>query len=304
MRRLIRLTVVVAMLATIAVFAPPASADHDEPDGTNWPADPATGKQGDHEEKPNVAVARPDDVCVVDGQLNAAAFPTVGGPPHALGLPGQENPAHSHYDFVGVNTIECLSKGVLSVTSKAGNDGHAFDVDGGNVEADPLTNDAAQHPFNDHHGSVSESAWSNSSLYAGPGGPRAGMAPVPGGWLEGASNACDDSGRNANKGTLTAVNANGAVSDAWIKYVRAGVVAYVWGCFYGSADKLGGQVFSGAVAVTPSDPVLFATSPTTPQPFNIDGAAVLGACWLVDTQTASDPVPGNATDNDGPHTCP
>lgn len=302
MRKLIRITAGAALLgAVLFVGTTPVSADHDSPAGTNWPCtsgdglNPPTGCDGDayHEEMPDLAEAQPADVCVVGGQVLPGTV-TNGGPQHlpGVGIPlVNEDPAHSHFEFVQ-SVISCLGTGELDVAANGGNDGHMIDVldypqslpDATPLEVDPITSDAAQHEFDDHHGSTNESGWSNSSLYSGGQGG-------------GSSNACT-SAMNNNKADISITNTGGASESGWVKYIRVGVALYAWGCFELDGDISGRNPFFSAVMVILPDlvpvsnpPFLPGGDPTclipnSPVPcgFIIIGAALRGPGWLIDTE--------------------
>ncbi len=297
MRKLVRIVAAGFMLASIAFAVPqPASASHDDPLGTNHPctdepaSDPNTklpNCHGDayHEEMPNLAVAGFTEICGVTGVV-VPGTATAGGPQHdPKTIPlFNDNPAHSHYNFLNT-VIACTDTGPVPVTSDGGNDGHminpnTIDGDGDLLEIDPVTNNAAQHPFNDHHGSVTESAWSSSDNFQ----EAIGMGPGARGG--GPSNDCV-SPMNDNKADIVAGGTPG-----WVKYIRVGTALYVWGCFDLSA---GGAVaanpfFSAALAISVDPTVNFplcVVSPPLPPPtpcgFIIEGVAHRSAAWAVDT---------------------
>lgn len=271
------------LAAVAFVAPSPASADHDEGDNpvdNNWPA-PALGAgvagDGDggwHEEKPDITeglIYSPGSKCAVTGSVTINPLYTPGGPQHANVIPNvNDDPAHSHYTFeegtilacVGTNFGSPVGAETLDVVAVGGNDGHIVDAydpsaiggaNGDPVELDPFddaspgdadnggTND--DHDYNDHHGSVNESAWSHSSKYSGEGGPG---------------------GANVNKGDIDATGTLvGSQGTGYVKYVRVGLVVFAWGVFDDAAStpnladkKWNATLLFTPTGVNPGDPFL------------------------------------------------
>ena len=284
MRKLIRILAGVALLSAAALGPSPAFANH----GTGTP--PSNPAGGYHEEMPELAVPTPADLCIVSGQvLPGDPFDTAAHSPEAPLV--NDDPSHSHFTFVE-SIINCTQTGPLAVDATGGNDGHMLDilgvpdvVDTTPLELDPVTDDSAQHEFDAHHGSVNESAWSNSSTYDGGQGG-------------GHSNACAD-GQNNNKGDISIIRqSDGAPGKGWVKYVRVGVVVYAWGCFNQGSAAGANNHFGSTLVILPDlvpaqvDPFLPGTgTPTCVLEFAglgpacgfiLAGTAVTGPNWLVD----------------------
>jgi hypothetical protein len=294
MSKLTRILIGVAMLlGAVAVMPSPANAGH----GTGPSGSDPSG--GAHEEMANAAIPTGNlDVCLVTGAvLPGTAFsnPTAHNP--NVNLVNQD-PSHSHFTFEEA-VINCPlqgSVGELAVDADGGNDGHMIDVDLGYgttdlppcggpdgtipqpesisdcIELDgPFSTNQPQHDFNAHHGSVNESAWSNSSRYvqADDGAPESGD-----------SNACAAGvdGDDQNKFNIDATPVGGGgKSEGWGKYIRVGTVVYTWGCFNdGAAPADGRRTFGAALVIVPNplpiDPTngLFPASPLACvlEPFN------------------------------------
>jgi hypothetical protein len=251
MRNLIRIILGVVVLgAFVLVGQAPASANH----GTGITGNSPIG--GVHEPMPTPAVAVPGGVaCVVAGSVLPGT--PGGGTPHAIPPIGNEA-THSHFNFIDA-AIACTDSGLIPVNSDGGNDGHIIDLDGLSVP----------HANNDHHGSTNESGWSNSSDYSGGSGG-------------GQSNACTGSA-NTNKADITAGSSSG-----WVKYLRVGVVLYVWGCFTSGPLAGSNPALSSVLAIVPPSTqgianlpfCLVPNNPVTGVPpscgFSIAGAAVRG----------------------------
>lgn len=310
MRMLGRILVAMAVMSALAyVHSAPASADHDDPAGTNWPCTSwdglppplPRGCNGDayHEEMPDLARAIQADICLVTGQLSGAV--TFGGPQHypGFGVPlVNEDPAHSHFQFVE-SIVSCLGTGDLQMDVDGGHDGHMIDVldwphqvpDLTPLEVDPITSGAPQHEFDDHHGWTDESSWSNSSLYSGgQGGGR--------------SNACV-SNRNDNKADISVGSFSGAESG-WVKYVRLGPVLFFWGCLEPGGPISGANpFFSGVLTIVTDlvpialppfvpgwgDPTCLVPASFVPCGYLVAGVALRGPGWLVDGETLPSPLP-------------
>lgn len=303
MRRLLRIAAGLVLLgaAVIVAVPSPAAADHDSPNGTNWPCTsgdgfgPPAGCTGDayHEEMPALAEASSADVCVVSGQVFPGTV-TVRGPNHLARIPlVNENPSHSHFQFVQ-SVISCLGTGALTVDAGGGNDGHMIDildnppaVDTSPVELDPLTSNAPQHAFDDHHGATNESGWSNSSLYSGGTGG-------------GSSNACI-SNQNQNK-----VDISIRYEYGWMKYIRLGTVLYAWGCFEPGGPISGANPFFSAVMVIlpdlvpisappflpgTGDPTCLVPDDAIPCGYVVVGVGLRGPGWLVDGEALPSVLP-------------
>lgn len=276
MSRLIRILAGTALVgALVFVNSPSALAGHDGGTGTNWPLGP-------HEEQPEPKlVAEPNMLCAVTGGVTVPIY-TPGGPQHSVVIPEvNDDPSHSHYTFLDTaiicGDISKLGVEIFDVSATGGNDGHMIDVidddngdpieldciDGllpGDVDPGSKPCGGPDHGFNDHHGSVNESAWSHSSGY--PGDPG----------------LCDDNGGAANKGSITAT---GTVSkpgpnEGWVKYVRVGPVVHAWGSFYigpYATNKGGCANFSAELLFTPTG-----TAPGSP--FLLNGVAEIGTGWI------------------------
>jgi len=281
MKHLIRILLGVVLLGAALIYNPsPASADHGE-DATDDPCqDPAAGGQpGDdcwHEEEPDIAIAQPEDPCVVTGTVlpgNPSGFD-----PHVPSIPLVNNtPAHSHFEFIN-SIIDCpRSDGALAVTAEGGNDGHMIDLLcpppnslGLPVPADPTCGDPTAAGWSPLEADLDsdESLAICSTVFpdlciANPtktdGGAQHDFNDHHGsvnesGWSHssdysdgpggGESNACDDDTKNNNKADIV-VNGNGG----WVKYIRIGVVVYAWGCVLGFPAT---PVFSTVLLILPN----------------------------------------------------
>lgn len=296
MRNLIRILAGTALVGALAfVSTPPVSATHDAGTGTNWPLGP-------HEEMPEPkVVAYPNMACAVTGSVTVLPIYAPGGPQHSTVIPEvNDDPSHSHYTFLDTAII-CLDASKLAVEifdvdATGGNDGHMFDIyDGadpacpapvGGPNCDPLELDCLDsalpldvdpgskptcqgddHDFNDHHGSVNESAWSHSSGY------------VDHGIDDGTCNDQPKVPTHKNKGNITATGTLSKIGPnlGWVKYVRVGATVHAWGSFYAgpySVNKGGCANFSASLLFTPTDP-------TVPgSPFLLNGLAVIGTGWV------------------------
>jgi hypothetical protein len=205
------------------MVAPAAQADHEGTAGTGWPDAGAT-----HETRPGESASatygeligtNPASVCEVSGLVetdeyqgfiapNGSTLPFLSGdgPQHTdpapeVGLaPGViNNPSHTHFFFQNV-ALQCSGEvsGLIEVVADGGNDGHI--------------DSTTDHAINDHHGSVTLSAWSNSSEYNN-GTP---CSDPPSGW--------------ANKGDITA-SFGGDTANGWVKYDRVANYVKSWGQF-------------------------------------------------------------------------
>ena len=273
----------VVVLAVLASGQAPAFANHGTgPQGL----DPAGGH---HEDMPELAVATPADACVFTGQiLPGTAFV---GSAHPIPVPSVNDDAeHSHSQLVN-SLVNCTQTGPLDVVADFGNDGHMVELWATPtclftvrcVELDPVTGGGPVHPFNSHHGSVGESAWSNSSGFSGGEGG-------------GESNGCTGTA-NQNKGDIDIRRqASGAQASGWLKYVRVAAVVHMWGCFTGGTAAGPNNHFSITAALVPdlvpvSIPPFF---PGTGDPtcilefarvgpacgFLVVGVGVMGPSWL------------------------
>lgn len=304
------------------VPALPAQADHGcGPSGADPCPPNAIGVAGDttngwHEEMPNqMLLADPQDACVVRGGVKAGDPP--GPSTHPLHQQfvdprdgtqvSIDDPAHNHFDFIGV-TIACLGVGTLEgVRADGGNDGHMIDdyylptspgfpcgANGLCVEDDKawtvgwdctFEHDVTGNQAGRHHGSMTESGWSHSSDYSG------GSATCPGGdnynGNGGKGPGSCLSGPNNNKADLTIGNAEG--DPNFVKYIRIGNVVDFWGCSNGF-PAIGGvklHRFMGELVIIP-DPNSQTNPPfplcALPGPPGCDlilvGTSVLGDTWL------------------------
>lgn len=252
MRKLIRIVAGAALLTAFALVSTPASANH-HGTGDGWP----DGGGHENEPKPLQVTAPPHSTCAVTGQVTTDADgnpadgdeETTGGPQHLPvpdppGDPVTGNPSHSHYNFLDT-AIACVGTvtQVFDVEADGGNDGHRSP-----------DNPQAAHPFNNHHGSVNFSAWSNSALYSGDKGTL--VAPHP----------CRPTAVT-NKGDISATPTvpPQPANLGWVKYVRVGALVHAWGCF--QAGPNAGTTFSADLDFTPTN---------VPTLFLLNGSAVLG----------------------------
>lgn len=299
MRKLIRILVAVALVGALAFVAPSAAwAGHGtDPDGAG-PLPDNNPSGGSHEPAPLPAIANAAVPCTVEGEVSPGS---AGGGEDHLVPPAGNDASHSHYAFISAG-INCTDfNGAKTVTSGGGNDGHCLDVD--DLATDDPSRDpgveellelSCHHPFNDHHGSTNESAWSNSSGYA------AGTAGVQ-------SNACAD-GDNVNKANIGVTPGPAKAGTGWVKYLRVGTALYVWGCFNAGSLGTDNPNFSAALAIYPPAPSN--TGPGTTLPFcliapdfpvigflgtptgcgfTIRGLAWRGTGWALDSATLPHP---------------
>jgi hypothetical protein len=258
MRKLIRLMAGIVVFGAVLAATPgPASADHDcgSPAGSNKPCPPASkgtagdGVNGWHEEMPNLKRAGAEHVCQVLGTV-------LGGDPagpssHTLPPAGIDDPAHSHFNFLNT-VITCDDATLDPVIADGGNDGHMLDPDGGVIEHDPpqaiAVDCVPQHPYNDHHGSMTQSGWSHSSDYSGgPSNTCTVATPQHDGGNAGACVA----GNNINKADITITRVGvGTAGGApnFVKYIRLGNLVWFWGCNNILAPA---RRFSGALVIAP-----------------------------------------------------
>lgn len=303
MRKLIRILAGALMVAAVISPGSAAWANHHDPAPPAGTAGPVPGATG-HEEMPNLAVATPEEACIVSGKVDPGVTTT--NTFHGISIPlVNANPSHSHYRFID-SVIDCPAAlggvGPLDVLSGGGNDGHMLDIVGNNggidcggngqcLEADPVypgPKDDKEHEFNNHHGSVNESAWSNSSGYTTsqtvpnpvPNGPP---LPKPLNFAD-KSNECDDGIGDRNKANITATDADGNVARGWVKYIRVGVVVHAWGCFNSGDVPDGRRMFSAELLILPD------VSPVAVAPFLPGGATPLCV-------TNSFPDPGSLADD-------
>lgn len=238
MEKFIRILVAVGVLTAVAFVAPsPASATH----GTDQAVTPTVSTDDDnnptggtHEGQPAPAVATPAIPCAVEGNV------LVGTPgnsePHTI-PPAGNNASHSHFKFEDA-FIACSDTLQIAIRSDGGNDGHLIDLDD-QTTPHPTANNAAGRS---HHGSTNESGWSHSSGFSNPT----------------ITNTVCTTANNANKADVAA----GPVlneTKGWLKYLRVGVVLYVWGCF----DAGNG----GPIAANPAFSAVLAIFPPSLNPF-------------------------------------
>src|SRR5687768_6987964 len=238
MRNLIRILAGTALVGALAFVSTPVSANHDGGTNTNWPLGP-------HEEMPEPKlVESPNMVCAVTGSVIVPVY-TPGGPQHTVVIPEvNDDPSHSHFTFLDTAIIcadaSKLAVEIFDVDATGGNDGHMIDLFDptnpvGGPNGDPLELDCTDrlipgdvdptpkptcvgpdHDFNDHHGSVNESAWSHSSTYTDHGRDFG---------------QCNDWPTNPihkNKGNITATGTLSKIGPnlGWVKYVRVGPVVF------------------------------------------------------------------------------
>lgn len=288
-----------------AIHDDPAGTNWPCNPGTDPACVAAGASMADHEEQPEMKLVKdPNMACVVTGMVTVTPAYVPGGPQHMTTIPEvNDDPSHSHYKFLDT-AIVCgdISKSPptverFAVDASGGNDGHIVDVFSPPVTAtepppwcgpngdcieldctdkvvpgdvDPFSKPMCEgddHDFNDHHGSVNESAWSNGVDYA------PGVVPD------------DDHGQcndyvfpyiHKNKGNITATGtlAKPGPNKGWVKYVRIGPIVHAWGSFYDGPyadNKSGCANFAALLLFTPT---------ATPDVFLLNGVADIGTGWI------------------------